>query len=396
MESKNEHTGTWSYDAGLSENISVIIPDIPGLVANRRQPDPGRPGKGYSIVLEDKSPMYDSVTITFEFRAPDGSLFQRNMKFNILGDMRIWLKSDKVWFVNEDYDTFDLECKLIYFDPDKYEVILGGLADTDNFIKLELEKQDLDSEDEENVFIKITPIEGIYEKWDGERLIYEYSCFIAYRDKETLEEIAATPFIVHFCYECIGVAIGDPDEIEGIDVRIDKLPEPFELWAFKDYEAHKRTEEKLNLAFFVSRWNKKEEKIEFDKEAAKSLKLTFDIESLSEHFDGANKDEAIKALKESEITYRCFDRKEEAKTNINKNIMYREGMNPAYYVVVTKNETKGNMESFPIVLNVSLPGHKYTKYKDLELKGTFYPARDWAEIVKWFFAFSKEIGRAHV
>ena len=367
IEYKDEQTGTWFFDAERSDAISITISQVEGLELYPLPLNPAAPGKGHTIMLTNKEPVETQATLSFKFTAPDGGFFQRNMVFKLMGEPCIRLDSNKVWFLEGDYEPFDLKCQLLGYDPAKYDIYLDGM---DAFVILEMSKN-IQGEDA----IKVTPVQGVYDDWDKRAFIYSYPCSIAYEDKQTMDRIAKVEFTVNFCYEGIGLAMSHPKK----QTRIDRLLEPFELWAFNDAESYRRTEEMLCLALIVARWNDKERFLEYDTAAAETLELDYSLDLSSNEFKtGSAKTEAMRALKDAALKTSC-----RGDTPFGfKSIDYRADMKPAFFGTITTQSTESGLAPFPILLTISLPNDKYP---ELVLKGNFNPMCEWEEVVRWFF-----------
>lgn len=367
IEYKDEQTGEWIFDAGRSNAISITISRIEGLELYPLPLNPKALGKGHTIMLTNKEPVETQATLSFKFTAPDGGFFQRNMVFQLLGEPRIELDSNKVWFLEGDYDPFDLKCQLHGYDPAKHDIYLEGM---DSFVTLEMSK----NTQGEHV-IRITPVQGVYDDWDKQDFIYSYPCSIAYEDKKTMERTAEAKFTVNLCYEGIGLAISHPQK----QTKINELLEPFELWAFSDAEDYRRTEEMLRLVLTVARWNDKKRFLEYDTAAAETLELDYSVDISSDEFKTESaKTEAMRALKDAAL--RTSSRGE--KPVGYRGIDYRADMKPAFFATITTQGTESGLAPFPILLTISLSNDKYP---ELVLKGTFNPMCEWEAIVRWFF-----------
>ena len=366
IEEKDEVTGLWELDLIRSYDISITISPVEGLELYPPPFNPAAPGKGNTIMFQNKEPKATEAILSLKFSAPDGGYFQRNIKFKLSGEPSIKLAANKVWFLEGDYKPFELGCQLIGYDSAVYNIYLDG--DKDHII-LEMAK-----DSKGNDVIKVTLAPGAFDNWDKRAFIYPYACSIAYEDKVNLKKVGRAEFTVNLCYEGIGLANSDP----GKTTKIDELPEPMVLVVYREEESYRRTETMLRLALTVASWNNKKRMLEYDTDVAKTLQLTYTVDTSSDEFkNDTEKISAIQALKDAVLKTSQTDQ-------IAGRIDYNKEMKPAFFATVTTGTTESGLAPFPVLLTVSLPGGKHS---DLVLKGTFNPLCDWEKIVRWFFEF---------
>lgn len=366
IECKNEQTGVWGFDSARSNAISITVSSVEGLGLYPPPLHPAAPGKGNTLMLANENPTQAQATLSFKFSAPDGGSFKRSMTFKLSGAPSIRLAANKVWFLEGDYAPFELKCKLIGYDPAKYNICLDGM---ESFVTLEFVK------DVKGDYIKVAPAPGVFDIWNKQAFIYSYPCYIAYEDKDTLDRIAKAEFTVNLCYEGIGLAMSSPNKT----TKIDELPEPMELYTFSEAEQYRRTESMVRLALTVACWDDKKRMLQYDTAAAKTLELAYTVDLTSDQLKTSSaKTDAMRALKDAGIKTACID-------NLRgKDITYQADMKPAFFVTATTRETESGLAPFPILLTISLPSGKYPP---LVLKGTFNPLCDWEKVVRWFFEF---------
>ena len=366
IERKNEGTGLWELDSARSDAISITISPVDGLGLYPPPSNTAVQGKGNTIMLQNEKPKATEATLFLKFLAPDGGYFQRNMKFKLSGEPTIKLAANKVWFLEGDYEPFELECQLIGYDPLEHNILLEG---DKNYVTLKMAKNSKGDD-----VIKVTLVPDVFNNWDKKSFIYTYGCSIAYENKVNSRKIAKEEFTVNLCYEGIGLANSGPNKT----TKIDELSEPMELFVYSDEESYRRTETMIRLALVVASWYDKKRMLEYDTETAKTLQLVYTVDTSSDQFkNDASKVSAVSALKDAAL-------KTEQTDSAAGKLDYNKEMKPAFFATITTNVTESGLAPFPILLTIPLPGGKYP---DLVIKGTFNPLCDWEKIVRWFFEF---------
>ena len=86
------------FDAGRSNAISITISRIEGLELYPLPLNPKALGKGHTIMLTNKEPVETQATLSFKFTGSGRRFFSTQYGFQLLGEPRIELDSNKVWF----------------------------------------------------------------------------------------------------------------------------------------------------------------------------------------------------------------------------------------------------------------------------------------------------------